>query len=57
MSNLKDIQSAKYRISKYVKSTPLYYSVYFSRISGHHVYLKLENLQNTEEFKIRGAFI
>ena len=44
MIQLKDIQVTKDRISKFVKHTPLYYSVYFSKISNHHVYLKLENL-------------
>ena len=55
MIQLKDIQVTKDRISKFVKHTPLYYSVYFSKISNHHVYLKLENLQNTNAFKARGA--
>jgi len=55
MIQLKDIQMAKDRISKFIKHTPLYYSAYFSKISKQHVYLKLENLQNTGAFKIRGA--
>ena len=55
MTKLKDIQMAKRRISKFIKHTPLYYSSYFSQISNHHVYLKLENLQKTGAFKIRGA--
>ena len=55
MAQLKDIQSAQERISKFVKHTPLYPSAYFSKISNHHVYLKLENLQNTNAFKARGA--
>jgi len=55
MARLKDIQVAKERISKFIKHTPLYYSNYFSQISNHHVYLKLENLQNTNAFKVRGA--
>ena len=55
MSQLKDIQVAKGRISKFIKHTPLYYSTYFSQISNYHVYLKLENLQNTNAFKVRGA--
>ena len=55
MTQLKDIQTAHERISKFIKHTPLYPSAYFSKISNHHVYLKLENLQNTNAFKARGA--
>jgi threonine dehydratase len=36
--------------------TPLDYSPYFSELSGANVYLKLENLQHTGSFKLRGAF-
>lgn len=36
--------------------TPLDYSSTFSDITGNHVYLKLENLQKTGSFKIRGAY-
>ena len=35
--------------------TPLVYSPAFSRLGGFQVYLKLENLQATGSFKIRGA--
>jgi threonine dehydratase len=35
--------------------TPLVYSPTFSRLAGFEVYLKLENLQVTGSFKIRGA--
>lgn len=55
MTRLKNIQVANERISKFIKHTPLYPSVCFSKISNHHVYLKLENLQNTNAFKVRGA--
>lgn len=55
MSNFKGIQKARDRIVKYIKHTPLHYSTYFSQRSGHDIYLKLENLQNTGAFKIRGA--
>lgn len=44
------------RISEYVRETPLDYSPYFSDLSGANVYLKLENLQHTGSFKLRGAF-
>ena len=55
MVQLKDIQVANKRIFKFIKHTPLYSSTYLSQISNHHVYLKLENLQNTNAFKVRGA--
>jgi threonine dehydratase len=35
--------------------TPLVYSPTFSKLAGFEVYLKLENLQTTGSFKIRGA--
>lgn len=44
------------RIGQYIRETPLDYSAYFSELSGAHVYLKLENLQYTGSFKLRGAF-
>jgi threonine dehydratase len=44
------------RIASYVRETPLDYSPYFSELTGANVYLKLENLQHTGSFKLRGAF-
>ena len=44
------------RIAEYVRETPLDYSQFFSELSGVNVYLKLENLQYTASFKLRGAF-
>lgn len=44
------------RIASYIRETPLDYSPYFSEITGARVYLKLENLQHTGSFKLRGAF-
>ena len=52
---LKDIEAAKERISGVVVHTPLIHSPTLSRISGREVYLKLENLQTTGSFKLRGA--
>lgn len=43
------------RISEVITTTPLDYSVEFSRQSGAEVYLKRENRQLTGSFKIRGA--
>jgi threonine dehydratase len=44
------------RIAPYIRQTPLDYSPYFSEQTGANVYLKLENLQYTGSFKLRGAF-
>ena len=44
------------RINSYIRETPLDYSPYFSELTGSNVYLKLENLQHTGSFKLRGAF-
>ena len=46
---------AEKRIRTFIKETPLDYSPYLSRIGRCNVYLKLENLQLTGSFKIRGA--
>ena len=43
------------RIGPYVRETPLDYSPALSQASGADVYLKLENLQPTGSFKVRGA--
>jgi len=52
---LKDIQAARERIKGVVLRTPLVYSHTLSRESGRGVFLKLENLQTTGSFKLRGA--
>lgn len=51
-----DIVLAANRIAPHVRETPLDYSPYFSERTGANVYLKLENLQVTGSFKLRGAF-
>lgn len=50
-----DIALAAQRISSYVRETPLEASPYFSDVCGANVQLKLENLQHTNSFKLRGA--
>jgi threonine dehydratase len=52
---LKDIEDARARQRDLVLRTPLIYSHSLSRLSGREVYLKLENLQTTGSFKLRGA--
>ena len=44
------------RIGGHIRKTPMEYSSYFSELTGANVWLKLENLQITGSFKLRGAF-
>lgn len=53
--SLKDVYLAKRRISRFVRRTPLAYSKKLSRLLECNVYLKLENLQVTRAFKVRGG--
>jgi threonine dehydratase len=48
-------RQARARIAGLVRETPLDYSWRFSAAKGADVYLKLENLQYTGSFKLRGA--
>ncbi|MGI6574849.1 MAG: threonine ammonia-lyase [bacterium] len=52
---LHQIQEAQARLQGVINRTHLDYSATFSRISGHQVYIKPENLQKTGSFKVRGA--
>jgi threonine dehydratase len=56
MITLKDIQDARINIASFIHKTPLIHSNSLSSLSGAEVYLKLENLQKTGSFKVRGAF-
>ncbi len=47
--------SAENRIRQYIRETPLEYSPYLSKTGNCKVYLKLENIQLTGSFKLRGA--
>jgi len=51
-----DIVLAANRISPNVRETALDHSPYFSELTGANVFMKLENLQHTGSFKLRGAF-
>lgn len=53
---INDIQDAGRAIAPYIHKTPLIHSNSLSILSGAEVYLKLENLQKTGSFKVRGAF-
>ena len=52
---LKDIEAAQARVQGVALRTPLVYSRTLSKKSGQEVFLKLENLQTTGSFKLRGA--
>jgi threonine dehydratase len=57
LSNLWDlIKRANEVLEGFIHRTPVVSSLSFSRLSGNNVYLKLENLQKTGAFKVRGAF-
>jgi len=47
--------AAEKRIRQYIRETPLEYSPYLSKVGNCNVYLKLENIQITGSFKLRGA--
>jgi threonine dehydratase len=55
LPTLKGVYDAKRVIAGYLKPTPLYYSRHLSRKLGCELYLKLENLQPTRAFKVRGG--
>ncbi|MBW1956601.1 MAG: threonine ammonia-lyase [Deltaproteobacteria bacterium] len=55
MTTLQHIQEAAEILKDRVLRTPLVHSPYLSRHFGAQIYLKLENLQNTGSFKVRGA--
>ncbi|PMZ29997.1 hydroxyectoine utilization dehydratase EutB, partial [Pseudomonas sp. GW247-3R2A] len=52
---LNDIYLARQRIESLVRRTPMEYSPSLSQRLGVAVFLKLESLQLTGSFKLRGA--
>ncbi len=50
------VARAANRIAPHIRETPLDDSPFFSELTGTNVFLKLENLQHTGSFKLRGAF-
>jgi threonine dehydratase len=52
----KKIELAQNRLVKVIRRTPMVYSDTISKLTGHEVFLKLENLQKAGSFKIRGAY-
>jgi threonine dehydratase len=55
MVTLPDIQSALLRVRKSIHVSPCTRSETFSELTGHSIYLKLENRQRTGAYKERGA--
>ncbi len=55
MLTLSDVQAARDRIRDSIYYTPCELSQAISSLTGHHVYLKLENRQMSGSFKERGA--
>lgn len=56
MIDPKEIHLARDRISPYIRKTPVFRSYYLSSLCEGDVYLKVESLQITGSFKVRGAF-
>ncbi|WP_108650090.1 bifunctional threonine ammonia-lyase/L-serine ammonia-lyase TdcB [Dongshaea marina] len=54
--DLHDINEAREKLSGHIYKTPQVHSSYISDKCNGEVYLKLENMQRTGSFKIRGAF-
>jgi len=50
-----EVLEAEERIRPFIRETPLEFSHYLSDLGACRVYLKLENLQITGSFKLRGA--
>ncbi len=53
--NYKDIENAYKKISDSITKTPIISNDYINNLLDAEVYFKLENLQNTGSFKLRGA--
>ncbi len=51
----KEVLDAEKRIRAHIRETPLEYSPYLSRLGRSRVYLKLDNIQISGSFKLRGA--
>jgi threonine dehydratase len=54
---IEDIFKARDLLNKAVRKTPLQRSDTFSKLTGTNIFLKLESLQRTGSFKVRGAFV
>lgn len=54
---LQDVIKARKVLKGVIRRTPLDYSNTFSRMTGCKLYLKMESLQKTGSFKVRGAYV
>jgi threonine dehydratase len=54
--DLKEIKLAQKRLKRIIPSSPLLRSRNLSQALGSEIFLKLENLQETGSFKVRGAY-
>jgi threonine dehydratase len=54
---IEDILRARDLLNEAVRKTPLQRSDTFSKLTGTNIFLKLESLQKTGSFKVRGAFV
>jgi threonine dehydratase len=55
MISAQSIKDAAARIEPVIRTTPVEYSLALSELTGCQVWLKLEHLQHTGSFKLRGA--
>ncbi|MBM4434698.1 MAG: threonine ammonia-lyase [Chloroflexi bacterium] len=55
MAGIDAVQAAAVALAPYVRRTPIERSEAFSALAGCDVFLKLEDLQHTGSFKVRGA--
>lgn len=55
MDIVTEVLRAEQRIRPHIRETPLEYSASLSSLANCHAYVKLENLQYTGSFKVRGA--
>ena len=53
---IEDISAARNSLDRSIRKTPLHKSEMFSKMVGTDIFLKLECLQKTGSFKVRGAF-
>ncbi|WP_280770291.1 threonine ammonia-lyase [Salipaludibacillus daqingensis] len=56
MLTYEEIVNAREQMKGVIHETPLDYSNTFSSLSHNKIYLKLENMQKTGSFKVRGAY-
>ena len=56
MTKLEELKEAQKRMENVLNVTPCDYSSTYSNITGGEIFLKLENLQRTGSFKVRGAY-